>query len=133
MSGEGKEANRLWLGAGAINGLISVAMGAFAAHGLKDRLPAEALDWVRTGSAYEMWHALALVGVAIVGTGKTGRALCLAGGAFLLGCILFSGSLYLLALTGIRGFAFITPIGGVAFLVGWAALAWHAIAGTRGG
>jgi uncharacterized membrane protein YgdD (TMEM256/DUF423 family) len=133
MSGEGKGANRLWLGAGAINGLISVAMGAFAAHGLRDRLPVEALDWVHTGSTYEMWHALALMGVAILATGKPGRALCLAGGAFLLGCILFSGSLYLLALTGIRGFAFITPFGGGAFLVGWAALAWHAIAGTRGG
>jgi len=132
MSGEGKGANRLWLGAGAVNGLVSVAMGAFAAHSLKDRLPAEALDWVRTGSSYGMWHSLALIGVAILAVAQSGRALCLAGGAFLLGCILFSGSLYLLALTGIRGFAFITPIGGGAFLVGWAALAWHAIARSRG-
>ncbi len=133
MSVEGKGRNRFWLGAAAVNGLISVAMGAFAAHGLRDRLPAEALDWVRTGSTYEMWHALALIGVGILATGKPGHGLCLAGGAFVVGCILFSGSLYLLALTGLRGFAFITPIGGVAFLIGWAALTWHAIAGPRGG
>ena len=131
MSGEGKGLNRLWLAAGAINGLVAVAMGAFAAHGLTDRLPAEALEWVRTGSTYEMWHALALIGVALLASRDVGRALGLAGWSFLAGCILFSGSLYLLALSGWHGFAFITPLGGVAFLIGWAALAWHAIAGPN--
>ncbi len=132
MSDEGKAFNRLWLAAGAINGLVAVAMGAFAAHGLGNRLPAEALDWVRTGSSYEMWHALALIGVALLAShGAVGRALGLAGWSFLAGCVLFSGSLYLLALTGWRGFAFVTPLGGVAFLIGWAALAWHAIAGSN--
>jgi uncharacterized membrane protein YgdD (TMEM256/DUF423 family) len=131
MSGEGKGFNRLWLAAGAINGLVAVAMGAFAAHGLGDRLPAEALEWVSTGSTYEMWHALALIGVALLASRAVGRVLELAGWSFLAGCILFSGSLYLLALSGWRGFAFITPLGGVAFLIGWAALAWHAIAGPN--
>jgi uncharacterized membrane protein YgdD (TMEM256/DUF423 family) len=129
----GKDVKRLWLGAGAINGLISVAMGAFAAHVLKDRLPAEALDWVRTGSTYEMWHALALVGVALLSGRGAGKALTLAGWSFLAGCVLFSGSLYLLALTGWQGFAFVTPFGGIAFLVGWAALAWTAIASPKRG
>lgn len=131
MSDEGKAFSRLWLGAGGINGLVAVAMGAFAAHGLKDRLPPEALDWVRTGSTYEMWHALALIGVALLAARGSGRALCLAGGSFLVGCILFSGSLYLLALTGIRVFAFVTPCGGVAFLIGWAALAGRAFLGAN--
>jgi uncharacterized membrane protein YgdD (TMEM256/DUF423 family) len=127
----GKDINRLWLGASAINGLISVTLGAFAAHGLKDRLTPEALDWVHTGSTYEMWHALALIGVALLARAATSKALAVAGWSFLAGCILFSGSLYLLALTGWRGFAFVTPIGGLAFLIGWAALVWRAIAGTR--
>ena len=64
MIGGGKDIKRFWLGAGAINGLISVAMGAFAAHGLKDRLAPDALDWVRMASTYEIWHALALIVVA---------------------------------------------------------------------
>ncbi len=128
MSDEGKGFSRPWLAAGAINGLVSVAMGAFAAHGLKDRVTAEALDWVRTASSYEMWHALALIGVALLTAHGTTRALWLAGCGFLAGCVLFSGSLYLLALSSWRGFAFVTPMGGVALLIGWAALAWHAFA-----
>ena len=122
---------RLWLTAGAANGFFAVAMGAFAAHGLKDTLSPEALDWVRTGSNYQMWHGLALLAVAIL-VGVDPRAtLRVAGAAFLAGCVLFSGSLYLLALIGWRGFAVVTPLGGVAFLVGWAALAWHGIARGR--
>jgi uncharacterized membrane protein YgdD (TMEM256/DUF423 family) len=128
MSGSGKEMSRLWLGAGAINGFIAVAMGAFAAHGLKDRLAPEALDWVHTGSAYELWHALALIGVALLASRGSGKALGFAGWSFLVGCVLFSGSLYLLALSGWRDFAFVTPLGGIAFLAGWAALACHAFA-----
>jgi len=131
MSGNGKDINRFWVAAGAINGLVAVGMGAFAAHGLKDRLPAEALDWVRTGSSYEMWHGLALIGVTLLAARGEGRALGLAGWSFLAGCILFSGSLYLLALSGWLGFAFVTPLGGVAFLIGWTALAWHAITGSN--
>lgn len=125
----GKAINRVWLAAGAINGFIAVAMGAFAAHGLKDRLAPEALDWVRTGSTYQMWHAIALIVVAAVL--PQSPAVKTAAWGFLAGCVLFSGSLYLLALTGWHGFAFVTPLGGISFLLGWAALAWHAIAGSR--
>ena len=119
---------RLWLCSGAANGFIAVAMGAFAAHGLKDRLVPEALDWVHTAANYEMWHGLALVLVAVLASVRADVALRLAGASFLAGCIMFSGSLYLLALSGWRGFALLTPLGGLAFLLGWAALAWHGIA-----
>lgn len=125
----GKDINRLWLAAGAINGFIAVAMGAFAAHGLKDRFAPDALDWIRTASTYEIWHALALIVVATVL--PRSKAVKIAAWGFLAGCALFSGSLYLLALTGWRGFALVTPLGGIAFLLGWAALAWYAIAGSR--
>jgi uncharacterized membrane protein YgdD (TMEM256/DUF423 family) len=118
---------RLWLVVGAANGFMAVAMGAFAAHGLKDRLPEDALDWVRTGATYQMWHGLALILVAILASTRPGPALRIAGIGFLAGCVMFSGSLYLLAATGWRGFAFVTPLGGLAFLIGWAAIVWHAI------
>jgi uncharacterized membrane protein YgdD (TMEM256/DUF423 family) len=130
MNGMGKEPSRFWLAAGAINGFIAVAMGAFAAHGLKDRLAPGALEWVRTASTYEMWHALALMAVALLASRGPAAALRIAGWGFLVGCILFSGSLYLLALTDWRGFAIVTPLGGTALLVGWAALVWYAIAGS---
>jgi len=122
---------RLWLTAGAVNGFMAVAIGAFAAHGLKDSLPAEALDWVRTGSNYQMWHALALLGVAVLPAAGANFVVRVAGWSFLAGCVLFSGSLYLLALSGWRGFALVTPVGGFAFLTGWAALAWYGIARGR--
>jgi uncharacterized membrane protein YgdD (TMEM256/DUF423 family) len=122
-----------WIAAGAANGLVAVAMGAFAAHGLKNVISDEALGWVHTGAEYEMYHALALLGLAALGRHAAGRAGTVAGVAFLAGVILFSGSLYLLAFTGWRGFAFVTPVGGTALLLGWAALAWHGLAGRRGG
>jgi uncharacterized membrane protein YgdD (TMEM256/DUF423 family) len=118
---------RLWLVAGAANGFMAVAMGAFAAHGLKDRLPADALDWVRTGATYQMWHGLALILVATLASTRPGPALRVAGIGFFAGCAMFSGSLYLLAITGWRSLAFITPLGGLAFLIGWGAIVWHGI------
>ena len=120
--------SRFWLSAAAANGLIAVAMGAFAAHGLKDRLSSDALGWIKTASDYEMWHGLALLAIALFGRDGAG-ALRAAAIAFLIGTILFSGSLYLLALAGWRGFALITPLGGTALLIGWALLLWHGIAG----
>jgi uncharacterized membrane protein YgdD (TMEM256/DUF423 family) len=119
----------LWLAAGSANGLMAVAMGAFAAHGLKDTLPSEALGWVRTASEYQMWHGLALLALAILRRDRASRAAGIASWAFLLGIVLFSGSLYLLALSDWRGFAWITPIGGVALLLGWASLVWHGLSG----
>ena len=112
-------------------GFLSVAFGAFGAHALKDRLEPAMLQVFQTGVLYQMFHALALLAVGllfrfqdsgmIVGNARmfTVSAVC-----FTAGIVLFSGSLYTLALTGIRAFGAITPIGGVLFLVGWAALAW---------
>ena len=114
-----------WLFAASLNGFLAVAAGAFAAHGLSHRLPADALSWFETGARYHAYHALALLAIALLaasGKAGTGWPLTLAGGGFLAGIILFSGSLYAMALTGERALAFITPIGGICFLAGWAGL-----------
>lgn len=111
---------------GAMCGFLAVALGAFAAHALKSLLSSGLLATFQTGVEYQAMHALALLAVGLLGRGRPGRALNLAGWAFATGILLFSGSLYLLALTDIRWLGAITPFGGSAFLVGWAALAWHA-------
>jgi uncharacterized membrane protein YgdD (TMEM256/DUF423 family) len=124
-----------WLLAGAANGFVAVAMGAFAAHGLKAMLDPAALAWVETGSRYELTHALALVAVALLmrdASGASRQLLQASGLAFLLGSILFAGSLYLLALTGIMAMAWLTPLGGVSLLIGWAVLAWYGCLCWRG-
>jgi uncharacterized membrane protein YgdD (TMEM256/DUF423 family) len=112
---------------GAVNGFLAVALGAFAAHGLKGMLAPGLLEAFRTGVDYQAIHALALLAVGILGAQFRGNpgALRLAGWAFVVGILLFSGSLYLMALTGTRWLGAVTPFGGTAFLVGWAALAWH--------
>lgn len=115
-----------WLRLGAILGGLAVACGAFAAHGLEDRLNERGLGLFETAARYQMYHALALIAVGLLaGTARGGRALGVAGWSFSLGILLFSGSLYALALTGVRWLGAITPIGGVLFLVGWAALVAH--------
>ena len=121
--------SRFWLSAAAANGLLAMAMGAFAAHGLKDRISGEALGWIRTASDYQMWHGLALLAISVLGPSGNGEALKAAAAAFLIGIILFSGSLYLLALVGWRGFAWVTPLGGTALLLGWVLLLWYGIRG----
>jgi len=126
--GKAADSGRFWLASAALNGFVAVAMGAIAAHALKNSLAPEALEWVRTGSTYQMWHALALLALALMPGTAAVASRRIAGWAFLIGCGLFSGSLYLLAFTGWYGFASVTPIGGAAFLVGWAALAWCALA-----
>lgn len=108
-------ANR-WLSVAAINGAIAVAAGAFAAHGLKSHLAPAMLDVFKTGAQYHLAHALAL-GLASLANARVAAWL------FLAGMVLFSGSLYALALSGIAGLGIITPFGGVAFLAGWIALA----------
>jgi uncharacterized membrane protein YgdD (TMEM256/DUF423 family) len=125
--------SRFWLSAAAANGLMAVAMGAFAAHGLKDRLSADALGWVKTAAEYQMSHGLALLAIALLGPGRITGALRAAAAGFLTDILLFSGSLYLLALTGWRGFAWITPLGGTALLIAWALLLWQGIRRPRGG
>lgn len=112
----------------AFFGLTGVALGAFAAHGLKQRLGADYLAVFQTGVQYQLIHALALIGVALLALHAPSRLLTTAGVLFALGILLFSGSLYLLTLTGISKLGIITPIGGTAFLAGWVCLmlaAWH--------
>ena len=121
--------SRFWLSAAAANGLLAMAMGAFAAHGLKDRISGEALGWIRTASDYQMWHGLALLAISLPGRSGIEGALKAAAAAFLIGIILFSGSLYLLALVGWRGFAWVKPLGGTALLLGWVLLLWYGIWG----
>jgi uncharacterized membrane protein YgdD (TMEM256/DUF423 family) len=125
---------RLFLALSALNGVLAVAFGAFGAHGLKSRLAAladgaERLDWWRTAASYHLAHALALGIVAVLVARSASTALTVAGFAFLAGIALFSGSLYAMVLTGVRGLGAVTPIGGLAFLVGWAALAYAALRG----
>ncbi|HWD26238.1 MAG TPA: DUF423 domain-containing protein [Rhizomicrobium sp.] len=112
-----------WLLVAAINGGLAVASGAFAAHGLQGRLDAHALQIFETGARYHMYHALALGLAAYAIRDAAAGAATVASIFYLLGIVLFSGSLYLLALTGMKGFAFVTPIGGLCFLIGWGALA----------
>ena len=109
-------------------GLTGVALGAFAAHGLKSRLGADYLAVFQTGVQYQLIHTLALFGVALLALHAPSRLLAAAGGLFTLGILLFSGSLYLLTLTGVGKLGIITPIGGTAFLAGWIcvmAAAWN--------
>ena len=124
---------RPWLVLGSISGLLAVAAGAFGAHGLKGRLSPDLLEVFETAARYQMVHALALLAVGLLERRAPSRRACLAGGSFAAGTVLFSGSLYALALTGIRRFGAITPFGGVAFLIGWAALALASLAPDRGG
>jgi len=115
---------------GAICGFLAVALGAFAAHGLKQLLSAGLLATFQTGVDYQAMHALALLVVGLLSQHRHSRALNVAGWSFATGILVFSGSLYLLALTDARWLGAITPLGGGAFLIGWAALAWHAWRGT---
>lgn len=109
--------------AAAISGFIAVAMGAFGAHGLKHLLSDYQLDIYKTAVHYQMWHTLLLALTAML---PTHRLLHWVGVLLIAGILLFSGSLYLLALTDVRWLGMITPIGGLAFLAAWALLAWIA-------
>jgi len=113
---------RTFLLAGALAGLIGVGFGAFGAHGLRGRLSPDMLAVFETGVRYQMYHALALLAVAALADRIPGRLVHAAGWLFVAGIVLFSGSLYLLAVTGVTILGAITPIGGVAFLAGWACL-----------
>jgi uncharacterized membrane protein YgdD (TMEM256/DUF423 family) len=111
----------------ALAGFIGVALGAFGAHGLRGRLTPDMLGVFETGVRYQLIHAVALLAVAGLMDRLSGSLVTAAGWLFLAGMVLFSGSLYLLALTGITILGAITPIGGLAFLAGWACLAFAAI------
>ena len=112
-------AMKTWLFIAAINGGLAVGAGAFAAHGLKARLDADALSVFETGARYHMYHALAMGLAALAGRGAARERATIAAAFFLAGTILFSGSLYLMALTGQSALGIVTPVGGVAFLAGW--------------
>jgi uncharacterized membrane protein YgdD (TMEM256/DUF423 family) len=119
--------DRLFFVLGAGVAFVAVAAGAFGAHGLRGRLTPEMLAVFETGTRYAMFHALGLVAVAwAVGRWPSAAA---AGWLFVAGVLLFSGSLYVLSLTGIRWLGAVTPLGGLCFLLGWLALAWAASRG----
>lgn len=112
----------------AFFGFTGVGLGAFAAHGLKNRLSPEYLAIFHTGVTYQLVHTLALLGVALLATQIPGRLVTWAGASFAIGILLFSGSLYVLTLTGFSKFGIVTPFGGLAFLAGWLCLglaAWR--------
>lgn len=116
---------RIWLIIAALNGALAVLAGAFAAHGLKASLDPAALTVFETGARYHLMHALAL-GLAAFTMRETPRAR-LSAWLFVVGIVLFSGSLYALALTGVRILGLVTPFGGLSFILGWLALAWAAV------
>ena len=114
---------------GSLAGFLGVAAGAFGAHGLRSRLSPDMLAVFETAVRYQMYHVFALlITAAVISRAGDARLLSVAGWSFITGVVLFSGSLYALALTGISSLGAITPIGGLAFLVGWACLALFAAA-----
>jgi len=118
---------KLFVILGALLGGLSVAAGAFGAHALRAQLTPRMLEVFETGVRYQMYHALALFAAAWMIQQTDAPSAQVAGWAFVLGTLLFSGSLYAMALTGARGLGMITPIGGVVFLIGWGALALAAL------
>ena len=121
--------DKTFLLVGALAGFLAVALGAFGAHALKGRLSPEMLAVFETGVRYQMYHALAIIATGLVLARMDGWLVRTAGWFFTAGIVLFSGSLYALAFTGVTVLGAITPLGGLAFLIGWACLA---IAGAAG-
>lgn len=114
--------DRTFLLIGALAGGVGVGLGAFGAHGLRSRLTPEMLNVFETGVRYHMYHALAILLVAALMGRMEARLLPVSGWCFSAGIVIFSGSLYALATTGVTMLGAITPIGGVAFLAGWICL-----------
>ena len=112
---------------GAVGAFLAVALGAFGAHGLRGRLSPEMMAVFQTGVQYHMYHALALILVSAIMGRLSGWLIQTAGWCFVAGIVFFSGSLYLLAVTGATTLGAITPIGGLMFLIGWACLAFAAV------
>jgi len=116
--------DRLFFTLGSLSAFVAVALGAFGAHALKARLDADLLAVYETAVRYQLAHALALLAVGWACTRWPGRVLHASGWLFVAGTLLFSGSLVVLALTGLRWIGAITPLGGVAWLAAWLCLAW---------
>jgi uncharacterized membrane protein YgdD (TMEM256/DUF423 family) len=123
--------DRMFFALGAVSAFIGVAAGAFGAHALKTRLTPDMLGVFEVGVRYQMFHALALFACAWALTRWPGTLAIASGWLFVIGTLIFSGSLYLLALTGMRWLGAITPLGGLALLAGWLCLAAAAVQGAR--
>jgi len=122
---------RTFLVTAAVSGFLAVALGAFGAHGLRASLEgaadgAQRLEWWNTAAHYHLIHSLAVAFAAYLFERTPGTAAVVAGGCFVAGIAVFSGSLYVMTVTGIRALGAVTPIGGTLLLVGWAAAAWSA-------
>lgn len=116
-----------WVAIGAVSGALAVGFGAFGAHALRQHLTPENLAVFETAARYQMYHALALIAVGLLGVKVDSLAIRVAGVAFTAGSVLFSGSLYALVFTNIRALGIITPFGGIGFIAGWLALAFAAL------
>ena len=121
--------SRLFFAFGSGFALIAVITGAFAAHTLKTRLSPDMFQVFEVAARYQMYHALGLIAVAWAASQWSSQLVTASGWLFVAGIVIFSGSLYILSLTGIRWLGAITPIGGVAFIIGWGCLLWAAIRG----
>ena len=119
--------DRLFFGIGSVFAFLAVGLGAFGAHALQGSFSAGMADVYETGVRYQFYHALGLLAVAYAVERWPTSAAPLAGWLFVVGIVLFSGSLYLLSLTGVRVLGIVTPFGGLAFLAGWAILAWTTV------
>jgi uncharacterized membrane protein YgdD (TMEM256/DUF423 family) len=120
----GRHMERFFMVAGALAAMIGVILGAFGAHGLRERLSPADLEIFEKGAQYQMYHALGLFAVAWAASRWPSSATTAAGWLLIVGIVVFSGSLYTLVLTGQRWLGAVTPLGGVALIAGWAALAW---------
>lgn len=112
---------------GGVSGFLAVALGAFGAHGLRDRVAESAMAWWQTGAHYHLVHSVALVALAFGTGGASARLFRAACWLWGVGILLFSGSLYAMALTDVRVLGAVTPFGGLCLLAGWALLAAHAL------
>jgi len=119
----GYRVDQMFLALGSLFGLLAVALGAFAAHALKAYLGADLIATFEVGVRYQMYHALALLAVGLAHKSWPSPLLAASGWLFVIGIAVFSGSLYVLSLSGMRWLGAITPFGGIAFLAGWACLA----------
>jgi uncharacterized membrane protein YgdD (TMEM256/DUF423 family) len=120
---------KLFITIGSISGALAVMIGAFGAHGLKDKLSDHMLAVYKTGVEYHFYHTLALLAVGLVALHSESKWLTASGWSFLAGIVIFSGSLYALSTSGIKILGAITPIGGLCFIAGWVLLATAAIKG----
>lgn len=116
--------DRFFFVSGSVAALVGVALGAFGAHSLRTKLSPEMLSIFEVGVRYQMYHAFGLIAVAWATARWPETNLNAAGWAFIVGIVIFSGSLYLLSTTDVRWLGAITPIGGLAFIIGWAILVW---------